>query len=96
MSQIKLQVLAIGQLESGKRTGQTGGEWNRRQLQCFTGTVVGQIPYYADKDELESMNVGEYLFELDARAGDRGRLEYVLGRATPVNRPQLKQQTTSA
>ena len=82
MSQIKLQVLAIGQLDTG--TSRTGQAWFRRSLQCFTGDVVGQIPYYAEKDELEKMQAGYYMAELEGRAGDRGRLEYVLGKLTPV------------
>ena len=82
MSQIKIQVLAIGQLSTG--TSRTGQPWFRRSLECFTGEVVGQIPYYAEKDALENMQAGYYMAELEARAGDRGRLEYVLGKLTPV------------
>ena len=92
MSQIKIQVLSIGELQSGKSSGSNPREWFRRSLQCFTGQVVGNIPYYAEKDELEAMNAGEYMFNLEARAGDRGRLEYVLGSAQSVTRPQAKPQ----
>jgi hypothetical protein len=86
MSQIKIQVLAIGELETGK--GRTGTDWYRRNLQCFTGEVVGQIPYYAEKEELERMQAGSYMVDVTPRAGDRGRLEFAIGKATAVNAPK--------
>lgn len=92
MSQIKLHVLAIGAIDTG--LSRSGQPWFRRSLQCFTGDVVGQIPYYAPKDELEIMQAGYYMAELQGRAGDRGRLEYVLGKLTPATPTQAKPSNT--
>ena len=86
MSQIKIHVLAIGELKSGKSTGSNPREWHRRSLQCFTGDIVGQIPYYADRSELESMQAGYYMAELYPEAGDRGSLQFRLGKLTPVTK----------
>lgn len=86
MSQIKLQVLAIGELVSGKSTGANARDWHRRSLQCFSpdNQIVGQIPYYAEKSELESMLAGSYMAELRAEAGDRGALQFRIGKLTPA------------
>lgn len=82
MSQLKIQVLAIGKIETGK--GRTGADWYRRSLQCFTGEIVGQIPYYASEEELNALNAGWHMIDVEARAGDRGRLEFAIGKVTPV------------
>lgn len=85
MSQIKIQVLAIGEIQSGRSTGSSPREWHRRSLQCFTDQVVGQIPYYAEIAELESMQAGFYMADLKPEAGDRGALQFRLGKLSPVN-----------
>lgn len=86
MSQIKIQVLAIGEIVAGKTTGANPREWHRRSLQCFSpdNQIVGQIPYYAEKIELESMQAGSYMAELRAEAGDRGALQFRIGKLTPT------------
>jgi len=81
-SQIKVQVLAIGELESGSRNGR---DWNRRTLQIFTGEVAGNHPYYADKEKLQDLQAGFYMIGIAARAGDRGRLEFAIGDMSPVS-----------
>ncbi len=86
MSQSKIQVLAIGELQTGEGRG---GKWFRRTLQCFTGEVVGNIPYYAEESVLTGLQAGHYMVDVEARAGDRGRLEFAIGKLTPI--PQARQ-----
>ena len=87
MSQIKIQVLAIGELESGKNP-RTGNMWYRRTLQAFTGEVVGNLPYYAPEEELTTMQAGDYMVDVAPAPGDRGRLEFRIGKLTAVRQPK--------
>lgn len=82
MSQIKLQVLAIGELVEGKNS--RGDAWYRRELQCFVSDKVGVLPYYADRTVLEKLDAGFYTADLQPSAGDRGRLEFRIGNLLPT------------
>lgn len=82
MSQIKMQVLAIGELVEGKNS--RGETWYRRELQCFVTDKVGVLPYYADRTVLEKLEAGFYTADLQPLAGDRGRLEFRLGNLQAV------------
>lgn len=82
MSQIKFQVLDIGEIVEGKNS--RGDAWYRRELQCFVAKKVGVLPYYADRAVLEKLEAGYYLADLEPSAGDRGRLEFRLGNLQAV------------
>jgi hypothetical protein len=72
---IQIQVLSIGETESGK--SQRGTEWHRRTFQVYDidAKVAGNIPVYGDLDKLNSYKEGgKYTAVVRNRAGDNGRL----------------------
>lgn len=81
---MRVQVMHIGELESGK--GQNGREWHRRTFQMFTADqVAGNLPVYGTIEELESYKqAGVYEAETGSRAGNNGRIELVIKKLTPV------------
>jgi len=82
-AQVKIQVLVVGEKESGK--SRTGSEWFRKTLQVFTGEVAGNIPVFGTEEEVDAITqAGYYMADVVPRAGDRGRLEYVFGKLTPA------------
>ena len=82
MAQIKFQVLAIGEYQTGK--GRTGTDWHRRSLQVFIGQVAGQIPYYATKEELDALKDGMYTAEVEPTQGDRGAIEFRISKVQQI------------
>jgi hypothetical protein len=73
---IQIQVLSIGETESGKNRAGTG-EWHRRTFQVYDieAKVAGNIPVYGDLDKLNSYKEGgKYTAIVKNRAGDNGRL----------------------
>ena len=81
---MKVQVLAIGIVKSGK--GATGREWHRRTFQVFVidSQVSGNIPVYGELDDLKEYKTGGlYDAATEARAGQNGRIELVITKLTP-------------
>lgn len=81
-TQIKLQVLAIGELTSG--TGRNGNPWHRRTLQIFVDQIAGNHPCYGEKEDLEALQPGLYMADLAPQAADRGSVEFRLSNLKPV------------
>lgn len=81
---MRLQVLAIGQIDSGKSA--QGREWHRRTFQVFTADqVAGNIPVYGEKEELESYKQGgQYDATVQTASGQNGRIELRITKLTPV------------
>ena len=85
---MRLQVLAIGDLQSGKSN--SGREWNRRTFQVFTADqVAGNIPVYGELEELNSYKQGgTYDATVQTTAGQNGRIELRITKLTPAKAPQ--------
>lgn len=82
---MRVQVLSIGETQSGKT--QRGDEWHRRtfQVYCPDGQVAGNIPVYGKLEDLNSYKQGGlYEAETTARAGQGGRIEISINKLTPV------------
>lgn len=81
---MRIQVLSIGQTDSGKSN--TGREWHRRTFQVFTSDqVAGNIPVYGELEELEAYKQGgQYDAEIRTVAGNNGRIELRITKLTPV------------
>lgn len=63
-SQMPLQVLALGDLrEFPARDGRPASKV--RQLQCFTGDVVGTIPHYIREGVQEITQPGHYMATIE-------------------------------
>lgn len=86
MSDLKIQVLAVGQPQSGNNNGRA---WNRVQLQVFAGEIACNHTVYADNvEDLQQYKSGFYMAKLNPRAGQNGRLEFSIGELTPVGAKQ--------
>ncbi|ACT50583.1 hypothetical protein [Methylovorus glucosotrophus] len=85
-TQLKVQVLGVGEIENG--TSRNGGAWHRRTLQIWTGEIAGNHSVYADEDTLKNLMPGNYMVDVSPRAGDRGRVEFVITGITPVTPAQ--------
>ena len=85
---MRLQVLAIGETQSGK--GQSGRDWHRRTFQVFTADqVAGNIPVYGELEELNSYKQGgAYDATVQTVAGANGRIELRINKLTPVKASQ--------
>lgn len=85
---MRVQVLAIGEIESGKNAT-TGRVWTRRTFQMFTADqIAGNHVVYGEEEELNSYKAGgTYEAEIKSRAGNRGAIELVITKLTPV-KPQ--------
>lgn len=82
---MRVQVLSIGETQSGKSTN--GREWHRRTFQvfCADSQIAGNIPVYADLDELNGYKQGgAYEATTQAQAGQNGRIELRITKLTPV------------
>lgn len=81
---MRIQVLSIGSIESGKSN--TGREWHRRTFQVFTSDqVAGNIPVYGTVEELEAHKQGGvYEAEVTSAAGNNGRIELRITKLTPA------------
>lgn len=84
--QAKYQVLALGDIQASGPTSPR--PWTRRALQVFTGKIAGQITYYAPREELELLQHGHYMVDIEEGQGDRGAIEYRITKVTPVIAPQ--------
>ena len=85
---MKIQVLAIGEIASGK--SQNGREWHRRTFQVFVpeSQLAGNIPVYGVLSELDSYKQGGYYdASMSCRAGQNGRLELAFTKLIPI-KPQ--------
>lgn len=81
-SQIKVNILLVGELEKSREGAPRA--WLRKTLQVFTGEIAGNIPCYGTEEELNAITTGYAMVEVAPRAADRGRLEFALGKVTPV------------
>ena len=88
-SQQKIQVLAVGDLQTGDRQG--GGKWHRKTLQIWTGEVAGNHVFYAEPDVLETLAPGYYMIDVYPRAGARGAIEFTITNISPVGQVKEKQ-----
>jgi len=85
---MRIQVLSIGETQSGKSQG--GREWHRRTFQvfCADSQVAGNIPIYGELDELNSYKQGgAYDAQTSAHAGQNGRIELRINKLVAV-KPQ--------
>lgn len=85
---MRIQVLSIGELVSGK--GKTGNDWHRRTFQVFTADqVAGNIPVYGELEELNSYKQGgSYDATIQTVAGLNGRIEIRIMKLTPAKASQ--------
>ncbi len=82
MAETKIQILAVGEPQSGTNNGRN---WNRVQLQIFTGqTACNHTVYGESLEELSQFKPGFYMASLNERAGNRGQLEFTLGELKPI------------
>ena len=80
-----VQVLSIGETTSGKNA--QGREWHRRIFQVFVpeSQIAGNIPVYADLDELNQYKEGgKFDAKTEARAGQNGSIELRITKMTPI------------
>jgi hypothetical protein len=80
--QAKYQVLALSEIQSSQPNAPRA--WTRRALQVFTGKVAGQVTFYAPREELEALQVGYYLVDIEEGQGDRGAIEFRIVKVQPV------------
>lgn len=82
---MRIQVLSIGETQSGKNT--RGGDWHRRTFQvfCLDSLVAGNIPIYGELDELNSYKQGgAYEAITTAQAGQNGRIELRINKLNSI------------
>lgn len=82
---MKLQVLSIGEVTSGKSQA-TGREWHRRifQVFCIDSQVAGNVPVYGDLEKLASYKQGGvYNADVNASAGNNGKIELQISNLEP-------------
>jgi len=86
---MRVQVLAIGEIETGKNNT-TGRAWTRRTFQMFTADqVAGNHTVYGTEEELNSYKAGgTYDADIKTRAGNRGAIEMYIAKLTPAKAPQ--------
>lgn len=85
----KIVVLKVGDIEESPETSRR--KWFRRFLQVFDGDLAGQHAIYAPKKEdLEVLQKGEYLADVESAHGDFANLEYRLTNLRP-NKPMQQQ-----
>lgn len=88
-TQVKLQVLAVGEITSGQ--SRSGQSWNRRVLQVFVDQIAGNHSVYGEKEALEQLQPGFYMGDLAPRAADRGSVEFALTNLKPATPAQKAQ-----
>lgn len=86
---MRVQVLSIGETDSGKN--QRGENWFRRTFQvfCLDDQVAGNIPVYGTEEELNSYKQGgAYEATTRARSGQNGRIELAITKLTQITKQQ--------